>query len=289
MAQPAQTNNKDNCCQILMCGDGGSGKTALCSAFIGSVLSEKDYNPTIHNEYHKSNFMVDGINMNRIDIKDVQGQEEYLDMRLNTISDSDAFILVYDITQKSTFSELNKWITEIKDTKSKENEYKGIPIVIVGMKCDLAHKRAVYEDSVQILSSKLNDAPYFEACATTKQTININKIFESIIREWRKYEKYSVTKYENKIKKRKQKSKMENFLNGFGLFSNKNEDNIINEPLMNNINENKLDINNTILNDEKEKVLVSQEMDLIVEDMFQDQLKAHEQNINNLEKQKEKK
>ena len=44
------SNRVDNACQILMCGDGGSGKSALALGFIGGDLSQKHYNPTIHDQ-----------------------------------------------------------------------------------------------------------------------------------------------------------------------------------------------------------------------------------------------
>eukprot|EP01083_Nonionella_stella_P173395 597973_1 len=227
MAKAApSTQSKDNCCQILMCGDGGCGKTALAASFIGDDLTNihEKYNPTIQNEYYRVNFEVDGTNVSRVDIKDPQGQEEYTSIRLATISDTDAFVLVYDVTNKASLSELTKWIKEIKDAKLKENEYKGIPFVLVGMKCDLVKHREVTEEEGQQMANELNGCPFFEACATPKQQINVIKVFESVIREWRQYEKYSVQTYQNQIKKRKQGSKLENFMQGLGLFNKINED-----------------------------------------------------------------
>ena len=288
VAKPSSSNRIDNCCQILMCGDGGAGKSALAIGFVGGDLNQQNYNPTIHDQYHMSNFNVDGINVGRIDIKDVQGQEEYLNIRLQTISDCDAFILVYDITQKSSFTELNKWIKEIKETKLKENEYKGIPIVLVGMKCDLEYKRQVKQSEGQQLASSLNDCPFYEACSTQNKIINVQNVFESTIREWRKYEQYSVTKYSNKVKKRKQKSKMENFLNGFGLFNkNNNNDNDDDEKQLNKNVSNNPDNNNTNNDDEKEKtLLMGADMDNIIDEMYKEESQRHLLNIDAIERQK---
>lgn len=57
-------------------------------------------------------------------------------MRALSISSADAFILVYDITNESTFEEVRAIRDQIHETKNTT----AVPIVVVGNKLDLADK-----------------------------------------------------------------------------------------------------------------------------------------------------
>ena len=67
-----------------------------------------------------------------------------------------------------------------KTNKIKENEYKGIPMVLVGMKCDLEHKRQVNKQEAKKLALSLS-CPFFEACSTPTLNINVQEIFRTAI------------------------------------------------------------------------------------------------------------
>lgn len=57
-------------------------------------------------------------------------------MRALSISSADAFILVYDVTDASTFDEARQIRDEIHETKGTT----AVPIVVVGNKIDLAEE-----------------------------------------------------------------------------------------------------------------------------------------------------
>lgn len=60
-------------------------------------------------------------------------------MRALSISSADAFILVYDVTDASTFEEARALRDQIHETKCSNN----VPIVVVGNKIDLTGDREV--------------------------------------------------------------------------------------------------------------------------------------------------
>lgn len=57
-------------------------------------------------------------------------------MRALSISSADAFILVYDVTDASTFEEVRTVRDQIHETKGSHS----VPIVVVGNKIDLLQK-----------------------------------------------------------------------------------------------------------------------------------------------------
>ena len=73
-----------------------------------------------------------------LDILDMSGVNEFPAMRLLSISSAEAFILVYDVTEVSTFDEVVQLRDQIFDTKANRND--NIPIVVVGNKIDLLTK-----------------------------------------------------------------------------------------------------------------------------------------------------
>ena len=84
-------------------------------------------------------------------------------------------ILVYDITSKNSFENIDKWLIEMKKTAD-EN----IKIILIGNKCDLIDKREVKEDDGKIKAKDLN-APFMETSALN--CINVEKAFNFLIEE----------------------------------------------------------------------------------------------------------
>lgn len=74
-----------------------------------------------------------------LDILDTSGAYEFPAMRALSISSADAFVLVYDVTDATTFEEARALRDQIHETKCSTN----VPIVVVGNKIDLTGNREV--------------------------------------------------------------------------------------------------------------------------------------------------
>ena len=125
-----------------MCGDGGCGKSSITLRLVRSEWVN-DYDPTVEDSYSTSR-QIDGINYS-LSITDTAGQEEYRGLWSSSNLTSDAFLLVYDITQASTLDQLeyfNQLVEVERDTRLEQG--KTPPVCIVaGNKCDLASLRQV--------------------------------------------------------------------------------------------------------------------------------------------------
>ena len=74
----------------------------------------------------------------RVHLWDLSGNTEYLDVRNELYSGTDAVFLVYDVTQKKSFESLDTWLREL----AKYCPHKPV-VCVVANKCDQRNKRVV--------------------------------------------------------------------------------------------------------------------------------------------------
>ncbi|KAM7002247.1 ras-related and estrogen-regulated growth inhibitor-like protein [Tautogolabrus adspersus] len=76
---------------------------------------------------------------------------------------ADGFVLVYSICDRASFNTVSRLIQTIKSTRDCLNTYK-VPIVIVGNKRDLHHRRTVLSEEGRLLALK-TDCLFYEVSA----------------------------------------------------------------------------------------------------------------------------
>ena len=111
--------------------------------------------------------------MIKLHIYDFSGQKKFSSIINPYFKEANGIILIYDVTQESSFNALNNWITIIKEKAPQAN------IVLVGQKCDLI-ERAITEDKIKELTDEYG-IEYFEASA--KIDYNINEVFDNLIQQ----------------------------------------------------------------------------------------------------------
>jgi len=179
MSQPTSSENhplKEY--TIIILGSGGVGKSALTWQFVSGVFRDY-YDPTIQDEYDKT-IIVDN-KPAKTSILDTAGQEEFRSITDQAIREGNGFLIVYSITSKLSFQDIDEIYARID--RIKEDEMSNISIVIAANKCDLEESRQVTKSEGLFLAKRLN-AKYFETSAKT--FINVNESFEEIIRSLRK-------------------------------------------------------------------------------------------------------
>nr|XP_019012230.1 uncharacterized protein I206_03075 [Kwoniella pini CBS 10737]OCF51011.1 hypothetical protein I206_03075 [Kwoniella pini CBS 10737] len=154
--------------QCAVMGSGGVGKSAITVRFINGSYLEW-YDPTIEDSYRKQ-FNVD----NQPCLLEILDTGEIL-------------------CQRDSFEEVLRTYDAIQRIKLSEGG-RIIPIVIVGNKSDLIDEREVDTTEGEKLSLNWN-CSYYETSART--SININSVFEDIVRQLRK----------NELSKRQEKNK----------------------------------------------------------------------------------
>ncbi|PQE09555.1 Ras family protein [Rutstroemia sp. NJR-2017a BBW] len=189
---------------ITILGDGGVGKSALTLRLVKSQWTS-DYDPTIEDSYTLTR-RIDGQTYH-LAITDTAGQEEYRGMWASANFKSDAFLLVYDITnwgsleQLAYFDDLIEMEREVRGEErgnvaagkgrdrdrdgrergAREREYDLLEPVkfVAGNKCDLQESREVSaQKGVQWARS--HNCGFMETSA--RSMVNIEETFELIVR-----------------------------------------------------------------------------------------------------------
>lgn len=92
----------------------------------------------------------------------------------------DGFIVVYAINSVTTWNE----VTELRNQILRAKDVSTVPMVLVGNKCDLEQDRKISREQGMELATKWSCA-FIEASA--KANINVEEIFNMLVREIEKF------------------------------------------------------------------------------------------------------
>ena len=104
-------------CKVVLLGESGVGKTCIIARFINNTFEENLISTTGASYAGKTMTFdeYDGKSI-RFEIWDTAGQEKYRSLTKIFYKDAGAAILVYDITRKESYEEIQKyWFNQIKD------------------------------------------------------------------------------------------------------------------------------------------------------------------------------
>lgn len=158
--------------KLVVVGGGGVGKSALTIQFIQSHFVQ-DYDPTIEDSYRKQCVIDDRVA--HLDILDTAGQEEFSAMREQYMRTGEGFLLVFSVTDRSSFDEIFKFQVQILRVKDKDD----FPMILVGNKSDLENERTVTNAEASDLAKKMK-VGYTETSA--KLRTNVESSFYDLVR-----------------------------------------------------------------------------------------------------------
>ena len=104
-------------CKVVLLGESGVGKTCIIARFINNTFEENLISTTGASYAGKTMTFdeYDGKSI-KFEIWDTAGQEKYRSLTKIFYKDAGAAILVYDITRKESYEEIQKyWFNQIKD------------------------------------------------------------------------------------------------------------------------------------------------------------------------------
>jgi len=167
--------------KLTVLGSGGVGKTALTVQMTSSHFVEY-YDPTIESSYQRQVVVDDFACV--LDILDTAGQDDYSALRSQWIRSGEGYIIMYSITDKTTFAEVSNIRSQILMVRD-VSEADAPPMVLVGNKSDLEDRREVPQKEGKQLADMWNCA-FFEASAKTKT--NVEESFFCLVRKIREVE-----------------------------------------------------------------------------------------------------
>ena len=165
--------------KIGLLGDSQVGKTALCRA-----LMNYDFDPeiisTIGNIKLETRFELKDGNEIKLILWDSAGQERFRSVALNTLKAVKGIILVFDVTLKASFDNVNSWLNEISENLNDPC------LVLFGNKIDRdKNEWEVTQEEAKKFAEERN-LTYFETSAKTKEGLKegfsyiVNEAYEKI-------------------------------------------------------------------------------------------------------------
>ncbi len=163
--QKLKVKSEEYAFKLILGGDGAVGKTSLVHRFVEDKFA-KDYKSTIGTSIMKKecNFKELGSAV-RFIIWDLAGQSQFKLVRQSYLLNAEAGILVYDVTNRQSYENIEKWHDEIKNVSP------NISLILVGNKIDLKDEREVELQEGSNLAEKLG-LTYIETSAKTGENIN---------------------------------------------------------------------------------------------------------------------
>jgi Ras-related protein Rab-1A len=191
--------------KILIIGESSVGKSSTVSKFADDYYNENlESSPTIGVDLHVKIIEVDDKKI-KMQIWEIGGNERFRKIVSSYYRNCQGIVLMFDLTNKESFENLQMWINHIKENCNNEDEYcDDIPKILVGNKNDLKIKRSVSYEEAYDFSCDLN-IPYIETSVYNND--NINKVFELIAREIKMNRKYSLKymkSFEDKVSRVKE-------------------------------------------------------------------------------------
>jgi Ras-related protein Rab-35 len=162
----------DHLFKLLIIGDSGVGKSSLLLRFSDNTFSQ-NYITTIGVDFKIRTIDMDGMRI-KLQIWDTAGQERFRTITSTYYRGTHGVIVVYDVTNGETFSNVKRWLSEI------DQNCDSVQRILVGNKCEDKENRVVLEEDARRLATAIK-VDYYETSA--KDNLNVQEMFNAITRQ----------------------------------------------------------------------------------------------------------
>ena len=200
--------------KILILGDSFVGKTNMLKRFLHNDFDSTN-KETVGVEFDSKNITLGENGKEEIvkaQIWDTAGQERYRSLTKAYYKGAKGALLVYDITRRVTFENIDNWLIDLRTNGDKD-----ILIILIGNKSDLEDKREVSKDEAETKAEQYNTA-FLETSA--KSGDNITKGFMELIEQIYKANMDNTPTEQNEVKVEENKEE------GISLQKNDDDKNI---------------------------------------------------------------
>jgi len=186
-----QDSDYDFIFKILLLGNSNVGKSSLFLRFVSDIWNDT-FVPTIGVDFKIKTLEIDSKKI-KMQIWDTAGQERFKNIISSYYRGAHGILLLYDVTDKDSFRNLNNWLIEIEKNASKR-----VLKLLIGNKTDLEDKRVISYNKGKEFADSCG-LKFIETSA--KKNLNVDEAFEMIGRELMQ------SSEENKIGKPKNENK----------------------------------------------------------------------------------
>ena len=159
--------------KVLLLGNINVGKSALVIRFVDDIWND-NFVPINGVDFRLKKLEIDKKKI-KMQIWDNQGQERFKTVLPSYYRGVHGILLVYDVTEKDSFNNLNFWLMEIE-----KNANKNVLKVLIGNKTDLEDKRVIsYNQGKEF--ADMHGLKFVET--SVKKNKNVREAFEILGRE----------------------------------------------------------------------------------------------------------
>ena len=178
-------NQNPEIIKIVIIGQSSVGKTSIISQFVEKTF-QQDVQSTVGGSFNSKSIKCEDLNkILKLEIWDTAGQERYRSVTKMFYKDADVALLVYDITNLSSFEDLQSyWVQQVLECSLKKTM-----LIIVANKSDLIEKELVDEEEVRNYAKSI-DAHFFIVSA--KNSDSVNEMFKEIAKKFSGAKKVSI-------------------------------------------------------------------------------------------------
>ncbi|XP_044264856.1 ras-related protein Rab-37-like isoform X2 [Tribolium madens] len=160
--------------KVMLLGDSGVGKTCILMQFRDGLFLSGNYISTVGIDFRNKVVTVDQTKV-KLQIWDTAGQERFRSVTHAYYRDAHALLLLYDVTNKTSFDNIRAWLSEIREYAQDD-----VVIMLLGNKADCGSDRAVRREDGERLAREYNVA-FMETSAKSGQ--NVELAFLAVARE----------------------------------------------------------------------------------------------------------
>jgi len=196
----------ENVFKFIFIGPEKVGKSDIIQRLLGKDFNEKSSSSNSAS-YSNVSLELEGYSFN-FDLWDTPGNEIYLKLTKIFLRGIKGVFAVYDITDKSSFDNVDKWIELLKEVDADN-----VPKILIGNKCDLMDKREVTFEEGELKAKKYG-AYFIETSALSGE--NLENAFNKIKLE-------AAKKEFNETKSKKYKKGLKELINKLGKIVSQTE------------------------------------------------------------------
>mmetsp|Transcript_26343 Transcript_26343/g.48092 ORF Transcript_26343/g.48092 Transcript_26343/m.48092 type:complete len:345 (-) Transcript_26343:97-1131(-) len=167
--------------KVLSTGSGGVGKSCLIKRYCEGRFVQK-YITTIGVDYGVKPVQVQNKSV-KVNFFDTSGGDEFKEIRMEFYGNTDGVILVYDVTNHKTFTDLELWLEEAKAHRCPLSCQHGLGpcVVLLANKTDLPKRTVTKADGLQF--AREHGMHYFETSASGGDNVQeaLDFLFNQII------------------------------------------------------------------------------------------------------------
>ncbi|XP_064470862.1 ras-related protein Rab-37-like isoform X2 [Ornithodoros turicata] len=167
--------------KVVIVGAVGVGKSCFLNTFMKNEGTTEEFlaivRPTVSPDIVKRTVDVDGTEL-RLEIWDTSGEEwRCKDLSSTFYRKANATIVMYDVTNPSSYREINFWADQARRMSGNDN----LVLTLVGNKIDMMTSRKVASGDGKMLANKFG-MDFYEASSRDK--LSVDHVFFSIARKY---------------------------------------------------------------------------------------------------------